>query len=78
MGNLVKIIFFVLFILFILVAGPWCFIWAVNTLLIASGLFPALGATASAVGTPIAFNFWTWLAALVLGGFSVIPRVRRS
>lgn len=78
MSNLVKIIFFALFILFVVIAGPWCFIWAVNTLLIASGLFPTLATATSAIGTPIAFNFWTWLAALVLGGFSVVPRVRRS
>jgi hypothetical protein len=38
-----------------LAAGfPFAIIWALNT------LFPALA---------IPYNFWTWLATLVLGGF---------
>lgn len=68
MSNLVKLLFVLAFILFCLIAGPWCLIWAVNTLVAAGGV-----ATFA-----IPFTFWTWLAAVIVGGFTVLPSVRRS
>lgn len=77
MSSLIKIILSIAFVILLLIAGPWCMIWAVNTLIINSGLVPAL-IGASAVDGPIVFTFWTWLAAVVLGGFSIIARFRHS
>jgi hypothetical protein len=49
-------------------AGPWCLIWAINTLVAAGGV----------TTFAIPFDFWTWLAALLLGGLSIIPKSRRG
>jgi hypothetical protein len=68
MSNLIKLVLSIAFICFLLLIGPWCFIWAINTLAVAGG----------ATSFYIPFTFWTWLAAIVLGGMSVIPRVRRG
>ena len=68
MDNTIKIIGSILFIIVILTIGPWLFLWAVNTLAAAGG----------AVGFYIPFTFWTWLAAVLLSGFSIIPKVRRG
>ena len=74
MSNLVKLIFAGLFIAFLLLVGPWCFIWGVNTLIAAS----MVGAPVGAFIPQIAFSFWTWLAAVVCGGLAVLPHTRRS
>jgi len=74
MSNLIKLILIIAFICFVLLAGPWCFIWAVNTL-IASAM---AGAPAGAFVPQIAFGFWTWLAAAIVGGLAILPTVRRS
>lgn len=78
MSSLVRLILAILIICFLLLIGPWLFIWAINTLIIATGLVPALPIGSSAIGAPIAFSFWTWLAAVLVGGFSIIPRYRRK
>lgn len=77
MSNLLKVILIFGFFVAALIFGPWCFIWACNTLIINSGLVPAL-VGASAVDGPIIFTFWTWLAAVIIGGLSIIPRFSRS
>jgi hypothetical protein len=51
-----------------IMAGPWCMIWAINTLVAAGGVTTFV----------IEFNFWTWLAALLLGGLAIIPKIRRG
>lgn len=74
MGNLLKLILIVAFVIFCLIIGPWCMIWGINTLI-------ADAMVGAAVGTfipQITFGFWTWLAAVVVGGLSIIPRIRRS
>lgn len=68
MTNLIKLVFSIVFICFILLIGPWCFIWAINTLVAAAGVTTFV----------IPFTFWTWVAAIVLGGMSIIPSVRRG
>ena len=68
MSNLIKLALFVGFVCFVLLAGPWCFIWGVNTLVAAGG----------ATNFFIPFTFWTWLAAAVCGGLAILPSVRRS
>ena len=68
MTNLVKILFILSFIGLVLIAGPWCLIWAVNTLVAAGGVTTFF----------IPFTFWTWLAAAVLGGLAIVPASRRS
>ena len=68
MANLVAIVFIALVVCFLLLAGPWCFIWAINTLVAAGGVTTFL----------IPFNFWNWLAALILGGLAILPSVRRG
>lgn len=50
---LILLILLILLVVAILAAGPLITIWALNT------LFPVLA---------IPFTFWTWLAALCLGG----------
>lgn len=74
MEALFKLFFAVLFICFLLLVGPWCFIWAVNTLIAAS----MVGAAAGAFVPQIAFGFWTWLAAAIVGGLAILPSVRRG
>ncbi len=74
MGSLGKLAFFVIIICLALLAGPWLFIWAINTLIAAS----MVGAPASAFVPQIAFGFWTWLAAALAGGFAILPSVRRG
>jgi hypothetical protein len=68
MGNLLKIIIVGVFISFLLIAGPWCVIWAINQLMIS--------AIPNAI--PITFNFWNWLAAVILGGVAILPGSRRN
>lgn len=64
----------ILYVIFYLTAGPWCFIWAVNTLIAAS----MVGAAAGAFVPQIAFGFWTWAAAAIVGGLAILPAVRRG
>ncbi len=74
MGSLGKILFVAFIVVLCLLAGPWLFIWAVNTLIAAS----MAGAAAGAFVPQIAFGFWTWLAAALAGGFAILPSVRRG
>lgn len=74
MSDVFKLIFLVLFICFILLLGPWLFIWGINTLVAAS----MVGAPAGAFVPQIAFGFWTWLAAVFVGGMAIIPHARRG
>lgn len=74
MSNLIKLIFIGAIIALVLLAGPWCFIWAVNTLITSA----MVGAPAGAFVPQIAFGFWTWLAAAIVGGFAILPTLRRS
>lgn len=67
MNTLVQLIVILAFIAFILSIGPWCLIWAINTLVAAGGVTTFV----------IPFTFWTWLAAAIIGGLSVIPAMRR-
>ena len=55
-------------VILMVMVGPWCMIWAINTLVAAGGV----------TGFYIHFTFETWLAALFLGGVSIIPRTRRG
>ena len=64
MSNLVKLILLIAFVVFLLLFAPWCMIWAVNTLVHAGGV----------ASFTIPFDFWTWLAAVILGGFSFIAK----
>lgn len=57
-----KIAFYCLLILVLLVVGPLITIWALNT------LFPALA---------IPYTFWTWLAMLVLNSALIYNRTSR-
>lgn len=63
-----KLVGIMLVIVIMVLAGPWCLIWAVNTLVAAGGVTTFF----------IPFDFWTWLAALLLGGLSIIPKTRRG
>lgn len=74
MVALLKFALLIAFICFILLIGPWLFIWGINTL-IASAM---ASAPVGAYVPQIAFGFWTWLAAAIIGGFSILPMVRRS
>lgn len=74
MSDLFKLILIVVFICFVLLIGPWLFIWGINTLIAAS----MAGAPAGAFVPQIAFGFWTWLAAVFVGGLAMIPSVRRG
>ena len=74
MSDLVKLILIVALICFMLLIGPWLFIWGINTLIAAS----MVGAPAAAFVPNIAFGFWTWLAAVFVGGLAIIPHFRRS
>jgi hypothetical protein len=74
MGSLGKLLFAIFIVVLVVVAGPWFFIWALNTLMAAS----MAGAPAGAFVPHIAFGFWTWLAAAVAGGFAILPFSRRS
>ena len=66
--NLIKVFGIMCMIALVAMAGPWCLIWAVNTLVAAGGVTSFF----------IPFDFWTWLAALLLGGLSIIPKTRRG
>ena len=71
MTKLLGVVFMVAFIIFALLIGPWCVIWAINELM--------TNALAGSTSIPqITFTFWTWLAAAILGGFALIPRFSRS
>jgi heme/copper-type cytochrome/quinol oxidase subunit 1 len=74
MGFFNNVIFQVGVILILLLAGPFAFIWGVNTLISAA----MVGAPTTAFIPQIAFNFWTWLAAVFVGGFALIPKARRG
>lgn len=74
MGSLGKFVFVIVIIVLALLAGPWLFIWAINTLIAAS----MVGAPTGAFVPQIAFHFWTWLAAALAGGFAILPSVRRG
>ena len=52
MNDNIKIVGFIILILFLVVFGPLCTIWSLNT------LFPALA---------IPYNFQTWSAVIILG-----------
>lgn len=69
-----RLIFSVLFFVLALMIGPWLFVWALNTMIIWSGLVAAWPIGSSAVAGPIIFNFWSWLAAVILGGFGWIAK----
>jgi hypothetical protein len=71
MKNFLKFIVALLLVAVFLTAGPFVFIWAVNTLAHASG-------SVALIGFNIPFTFKTWLAALVVGGLAVLPAARRS
>lgn len=66
--KLSEIVTLGILIAFLLVAGPWCFIWAINQLLLSA--FP--------LATTIEFTFWNWVAAMIIGGLSILPSTRRS
>lgn len=74
MGPFLQLIFLLLFVCFLLVAGPWIFIWSINTL-ISSAMAMA---PAETFVPQIAFGFWTWLAAVFVGGLAIIPSSLRS
>ena len=74
MSSIIKLLFAVGLIAFVLLAGPWCFIWAVNTLIVSA----MASAPAGAYVPQIAFGVWTWLAAAIVGGFAILPTLRRS
>jgi hypothetical protein len=74
MSSLIKLVFIILFVCFILLIGPWLFIWGINTMIAAS----MVGAPAGAFIPQIAFGFWTWLAAVFVGGLAILPSVRRG
>ena len=52
------VLFFFALVILVIVFGPLAVIWALNT------LFPVL---------VIPFNFWTWLAVILIGGFLRAP-----
>lgn len=70
MDNLLKLIVVLFIVGLVLIAGPWCLIWAVNTIALEAGWIVA--------AKVIPFTFWTWLAAVLLGGLAIIPSSRRS
>lgn len=74
MDSLIKFALIVLVICLLLLLGPWLFIWGLNTLMAAS----MVGAPAGAFVPQIAFGFWTWLAAVFVGGLAILPSVRRG
>lgn len=74
MEDFIKLALVILFICFILLVGPWLFIWGINTLIAAS----MVGAPTGAFVPQIAFGFWTWLAAVFVGGLAILPSVRRG
>jgi hypothetical protein len=74
MEALIKLVLIVLLICFLLLIGPWLFIWGINTLIAAA----MIGAPAGAFVPQIAFGFWTWLAAVFVGGLAILPSVRRG
>jgi hypothetical protein len=55
MSNVIKLVLAVALILFLTALGPWLIIWSWNTLF-------------GAVHT-IVFDFWTWLAVILLSIF---------
>lgn len=68
MSTLLNFIMLVAFTCIMLLLGPWCVIWAINTLVAAGGVTTFV----------IPFTFWTWLSAAVIGGLAVLPSARRS
>jgi hypothetical protein len=74
MSSIIKLALVVLMVCFLLLAGPRCFIWGINTLIAAS----MVGAAAGAFVPQIAFGFWTWVAACLVGGLAILPAVRRG
>lgn len=68
MGSILQIAVVLAFIALVLAIGPYCFIWAINTLVAAGGVTTFV----------IPFTFWTWLAAAIIGGMAIIPSMRRG
>ena len=66
--KLIQLLVWLAFVALMVMAGPWCLIWAINTLVAAGGV----------TGFFIPFKFYTWLAALLIGGLSIIPNTRRG
>ena len=66
--NVIQFVIWLAFVLLMVMAGPWCLIWAVNTLVAAGGVTTFV----------VPFDFYTWLAALLIGGLSIIPKTRRG
>jgi len=62
MKSLSIILLYGIIVAFFILLGPWCFIWAINTLVQAGG----------ATSFVIPFNFWTWLASLILNGTTIL------
>jgi hypothetical protein len=74
MSDLIKLILIVCVVCILLLLGPWLFIWGINTLIAAS----MVGAPSAAFVPQIAFGFWTWLAAVFVGGLALVPHARRG
>lgn len=70
MENTVKLAFIIALIGIVVIAGPWCLIWAINTIAVEAGWI-----TAAHI---IPFTFWTWLAAVLIGGLAIVPGQRRG
>ena len=68
MGEILQLGVVLVVIAVLLAIGPWCFIWAINTLVAAGGVTTFV----------IPFTFWTWLAAAIIGGMAIIPSMRRG
>jgi hypothetical protein len=59
--SMAGMLFLILVIIALIIAGPLLVIWSLNT------LFPALA---------IPYTIWTWLAALILGS-AVAPKITK-
>jgi hypothetical protein len=68
MSSIIKLALVALMICFLLLTGPWCFIWGINTLVAAGGV----------TTFNIPFTFWTWVAACLVGGLAILPAARRG
>lgn len=68
MTYLLKLILGITLVIIMLVLGPWIFIWAINT----------LAHTGGAIAFTVPFTFWTWLAALLIGGRSISSLITRK
>jgi len=68
MKNFLKLVFVTLAAIAMLMLGPWLLIWAINMLVHAGGCMTFT----------IPFTFWTWLSAMIIGGMSVLPKMRKK